>query len=147
MSPSLLHFDSTLQPQPTTMSGASSSGELWTTTIFSISSQEIGNHNHNTTNHNHNTKDNLIQVPRNGKRGGKKLMLDRRTLLWMAIEDMDLLPFEPIASDFDAMKLYQAIEDELWLINPEVYMLWEDKSLLMLTIAAIIQEMTWRQQR
>ena len=73
-------------------------------------------------------------------------MLDRRTVLWMAIEDMDLLPFEPIASDFDAMKLYQAIEDELWLINPEVYMLWEDKSLLMLTIAAIIQEMTWRQQ-
>ena len=71
-------------------------------------------------------------------------MLDRRTLLWMAIEDMDLLPFEPKASDFDAMALYQAIEDELWLVNPEVYNLWEDKSLLMLTIAAIIQEMTWR---
>ena len=73
-------------------------------------------------------------------------MLDRRTVLWMAIEDMDMLSNEPKASDFDAMKLYQSIEDELWLVNPEVYNLWEDKALLMLTIAAIIQEMTWRQQ-
>ncbi len=73
-------------------------------------------------------------------------MIDRRTLLWMAIEDMDLLPFEPKASDFDAMKLYQTIEDEIWLVNPEVYNLWEDKNLLMLTIASVIQEMTWRKQ-
>mgnify|MGYP003113235100 FL=1 len=73
-------------------------------------------------------------------------MIDRRTVLWMAIENMDWVQDEPITKDRDPMDLYQAVEDELWLVNPEVYNLWEDKSLLMLTIAAVIQEMTWRKQ-
>ena len=74
-------------------------------------------------------------------------MLDRRTLLWMSIEDMDMLSNEPKASKSDAMKLYTSVEDELWLVNQEVYNLWEDKSLLMLEIAAVIQEMYWNKEK